>query len=69
VKQPCLFKQVYSMIPSKNCYKYLCEIATGETRVGSKQRGRERDKESSGLIEWETEYWTEMEMAWVGNVH
>jgi hypothetical protein len=46
-----LFKQVYSMIPSKNCYEYLCEIATGETRVGSKQRGREREKESSGLTE------------------
>jgi hypothetical protein len=27
------------MITSKNCYEYLCEIATGETRVGSKQRG------------------------------
>ncbi len=27
----------------------------------------EREKESSGLMEWETEHWTEIEMALVGN--
>jgi hypothetical protein len=31
--------------------EYLFEIATGENRVGSKRRGREREKESNGLME------------------
>jgi hypothetical protein len=46
----------------------FCEITTGENRVGSKRRGRERERER----EWQIngvmmERWTEMEMAWAGN--
>jgi hypothetical protein len=67
VNQLCSFKQVYSMILSIKLSEYLYEIATGENRVGSKWRGREREKESDRLEECETHYWTEMEMACVGN--
>jgi hypothetical protein len=51
VKQQCFFNQVYSMILSKMSSEYLWEITTGENRVGSKQRGREREKKSNGLSE------------------
>ncbi len=56
-----------SMIPAIKSLKYFCEIATGENRVGSKRR--ERDKEIKGLTDWEMECWTEMGMAGVGNGH
>ncbi len=62
---PCLYNQVYSMIPSTKSTKYLYQMATGENRVGSKRRGRDREKESSGSREWETECWEDLEMAWV----
>jgi hypothetical protein len=39
------------MALSINLLEYLCGMATDENRVGSKQRGRERGKESSGLME------------------
>jgi hypothetical protein len=51
VKQLCLFNQVYSKILPIKSSDYLCEFATGENRVGSKQRGSERGKESNGLTE------------------
>jgi hypothetical protein len=38
-------------MPFKKLSEYLYEIAIGENRVGSKQRGREREKESDGLAE------------------
>jgi hypothetical protein len=37
------------MIPAIKSLKYFCEIATGENRVGSKRR--ERDKEIKGLTD------------------
>jgi hypothetical protein len=55
------------MIPFNKSGEYLCEITTGENRVHSKQRGREREKESSRLTEGEMEHWAEMEMARVEN--
>jgi len=67
VKQLHSFNQVYSMIPSIKSAAYLGEITTGENRVGSRQRGREREKESSRSTECEMEHWTEMEMTLVGN--
>ena len=45
VKQLCLFNQVYSMIASIKSTEYLFEITTGENRVGSKNRGRGRERE------------------------
>ncbi len=45
VKQQCLFNQVYSMIPLIKLSDYLCGIATGENRVGSKWSRRERERE------------------------
>jgi hypothetical protein len=33
------------MIASIKSTEYLCEITTGENRVGSKHRGRERERE------------------------
>jgi hypothetical protein len=45
VKQPCLFNQVYSMIPFIKLSDYSCGIATGENRVGSKRSRRERERE------------------------
>jgi hypothetical protein len=45
VKQLHSFNQVYSMIPSIKSAEYLCEITTGENRVGSKRRVRERERE------------------------
>jgi hypothetical protein len=56
------FIQWYCLIKSP---EYLSELITGENGVGSKRREREREKESSRLTEWETECWTEMEIAWV----
>jgi hypothetical protein len=37
------------MILSIKSAEYLCEITTGENRVGSRQRGREREKESKQI--------------------
>jgi hypothetical protein len=51
VKQLRLSNQVYSMMPFIKLSEYLCEIATGEKRVGSKRRVREIEKESSRLTE------------------
>ncbi len=49
---PCFFNQVYSMIPSTKSSNYLYQMATGENRVGSKQREEEDiEIESSGLME------------------
>jgi hypothetical protein len=39
------------MIPAIKLLEYLYEIAMGENRVGSKWRGREREKESNELAE------------------
>jgi hypothetical protein len=39
------------MIPSTKSPEYLYQLATDENRVGSKQREREREKESSRLKE------------------
>jgi hypothetical protein len=36
-------------------------------QVKTEWRRREREKESSGLTEGETEHWTEMKMLWVRN--
>jgi hypothetical protein len=44
VKHLCSFNQVYSMMPFIKLSEYLCENATGENRVGNKQRGRERER-------------------------
>ncbi len=41
----CLFNRVYSMILSTKLSEYLYQMATGENRVGCKQRGRERERE------------------------
>jgi len=49
VKQLCSFNQVYSMIPSIKSSEYLCGMATGENRVWSKQRGREREQQINGV--------------------
>jgi hypothetical protein len=56
-KQPCSFNHVYSMKPSIKLSEYLCEIATGENRVGSKRRGMEvgREKERKRAAD----YWSE----------
>jgi hypothetical protein len=51
VKQLCSFNQVYSMIPPIKLSEHLYEIATGKNIVGSKQRRREREKESERLAE------------------
>jgi hypothetical protein len=48
VKQLSLVNQVYLMIQSIKLSEYLCEIPTGENRVASKQR--EREKESKQRI-------------------
>jgi hypothetical protein len=48
---PCSFNQVFSVILSTKSPEHLYQMATSENRVGSKQRGREREKESSGLTE------------------
>jgi hypothetical protein len=39
------------MIPSTKLPEYSYQMATGENRVGSKQREREREKESNRLME------------------
>jgi hypothetical protein len=39
------------MIQSTKLSEYLYEMATGENGVGSKWRDREREKESSRLME------------------
>jgi hypothetical protein len=63
---PCLFNQIYSMIQSTKLSEYLYEMATGENWLESNWRERERKKESSGLMEWETEHWKDLEMdTWV----
>ncbi len=41
----CSFNQVYSMIPLTKLLEYLNQTATGENRMGSKQRERERERE------------------------
>jgi hypothetical protein len=45
------------MIPSIKLSEYLYEIATGEHRVASEHRGREREKESDRSAEWEMKRW------------
>ncbi len=63
MKQLHWFNQVYSMILSIKLSEYLYEIVTGENRVGSKRRRREREKKSDRLTELETECWAEEERA------
>ncbi len=47
---------------------YLYEIITGENRVGSRGRRRERERKGAArLAESEMECWMETEMAWVKN--
>ncbi len=41
------------MISSIKLSEYLCEIATGENRVGSKRRGREGERKRAA------DYWSE----------
>ncbi len=43
----CSFNQVYSMIPSTKSSEYLYQMVTGENRVGSKWR--EREKQINGV--------------------
>ncbi len=49
MKQPCSLSQVYSMISSIKSFRYLYEIVTGENRVGSEWKRREKEKESGRL--------------------
>jgi hypothetical protein len=49
--------------------EYLYEITTGEIRVGSKRRGRERERERA--VDKRSERWSigqKIEMAWVGEM-
>ncbi len=50
MKQLCSLNQVSSMMPSIKSSQHLCEITTGEIRVGSKRRGREREREKEQWI-------------------
>ncbi len=50
---PFSFNQVYSMIMNTKSSEYLYQMATGENRV---EKERERERDSSALMEWETEH-------------
>ncbi len=63
------FNQIYSIIPMNKIIRELIWICAGEIGVGSQSRGREREKECSRLMEWVTEHWLQIEMAWVRNGH
>ncbi len=54
-------------MPPIKSSEYLCEFATGENIVGSKQRERERERKSAMDQQTEKDCWTEMDMAWVRN--
>ncbi len=45
----CSFNQVYLMIPSTKSSEYLHQMASGENRVGSKWREREREEQICGV--------------------
>jgi hypothetical protein len=46
--------------------EYKSEFAHVKKEWGVRKE-REREKDNSGLLEWEMKHWTEMEMAWVRN--
>ncbi len=65
-EQLCLFYQVYWMILSRKIFRVLSELAQVKTEWGVRGEG---EKESGRSTEWGSEHWSEMEMAWVRNVH
>jgi len=61
---------VQSSLLNDTIYKIAGVFISNGNRLRWSRNQTDRERgESRGLMEWETEHWTEIEMAWVENGH